>query len=632
MTKKWVIPLLLLLPFVPLLFWGFYLTEPAYASLQSVQRITTWQELFADTGTAYQALSTPLFSIGVGLLSRLGFEPAPVAALLGALGWGVSAVLMCWIGRAINYSRGAFVAGVLFCLNPWIIATLGQATGWIIALIWLIANFLLRKRFVVASLGALFLLSLFFRPSQGFIWPNGLAEPLAWSLLLFAAAVGAEWLASYLTENNLIRLDQKRAATLFLGLLSLLIIIWQGNRLRQERMARPSDLWSVEEEIASWLCANTESEATLLAGERLAYLANREAVATSPEQLQPLLFEDAPDYVVSGSTIPWQMLREAIWFRLFYEPRQSFGDDSKAQTRKEVWAYRPQAAALGPLELLNARVPDRVSILGFQIDPQPAVSGQPINLALHLQAPHASLSGPAPFQAIIRLVSPLDGTAVGEWTMDLPRTIAVEEWAPAQVILEPLQISLPQELESAAYALDLSLTSQGEAELWPISLNNDVNRLDRIPLGYLTIPWTGSMDDVTLVTAGLAQGVQLLGFERGEALLGEVLEVTLYWQTSEAIADKYNVFVHLLDGDGQLVANHDGPPANGRFPTEAWLPGVTVPDTHGVPIPADLAPGSYEIRVGIYNPVTGERLPLQFSDGQPVEGDSVSLGVVSLDQ
>jgi hypothetical protein len=216
--------------------------------------------------------------------------------------------------------------------------------------------------------------------------------------------------------------------------------------------------------------------------------------------------------------------------------------------------------------------------------------------------------------------------------MDLPRTIAEEEWAPAQVILEPLQISLPQELESAAYALDLSLTGQGETELWPISLNNDVNRLDRIPLGYLTIPWTGSMDGATPLTAGFAQGIQLLGFERGEAMLGQALEVTLYWQTSEAISDKYNVFVHLLDNEGLLVANHDGPPANGRFPTEAWLPGVTVPDTHMVPVPADLTPGDYELRAGLYDPDSGERLPVNFIDGQPVEGDSVSLGVASLEQ
>ena len=140
MSKKWVIPLLLLLPFVPVLIWGFYLPEPAYAALLSAQQAASWQWPFAEAGAGNQALSTPFFPIGVGLLSRLGFEPAPVATLLGALGWGTAAVLMWSLGREINYNRGTSVAAALFCLNPWIIVTLGQATGWIIALIWLIAN------------------------------------------------------------------------------------------------------------------------------------------------------------------------------------------------------------------------------------------------------------------------------------------------------------------------------------------------------------------------------------------------------------------------------------------------------------------------------------------------------------
>ena len=109
------------------------------------------------------------------------------------------------------------------------------------------------------------------------------------------------------------------------------------------------------------------------------------------------------------------------------------------------------------------------------------------------------------------------------------------------------------------------------------------------------------------------------------------MEVTLYWQASEAVDDNYVVFVHLLDGSGQLAANHDGPPSGGLFPTEAWLPGMTVPDTHTVPLPAQLAPGEYEIRVGLYDPTSGARLPVNFIGEEAVETDSVSLGSVTIE-
>lgn len=630
MAKKWIVPLLLLLPFLPVLRWGLYLPEAAYASLNSVGQAQTWQGLFAGIGTGYEVLSTPLFPIGVGLLSRLGFEPAPTAALLGTLGWGIAAALMWWFGRKLNYVAGSLAAAALFCLNPWIATTLGQATGWIVALAWLIANFLIRKRYLVSALGALFLFSLFFRPSQGFSWPEGLSAPLAWSVLLFAAGTGAEWLAVYLSDNELIGLDRQRTTFLFFSLLAVATVVFQGSRLRQALTQRPSDLWAVEGEVAEWLRANSEPETMLLAGERLAYLANRQAIASSPDQLQAMLLEDPPDFVVTGDTIPWQMLREAIWFRLYYAPVARFGEEFSGEANQQLWAYQKPEAWLGPVELLNARVPDRLTILGLQMDPQPAASGQPVNLGLHLQRPRATLVDAAPFDAVLRLVSLQDNRTVSEWTVSLPRTIAAEDWQPEQVIVEPLQIRLPPDLQSAAYNLNLSLIGDGETEFWPISFNNDVNRLDRIPLGYVVVPWTGNTDHAAPVSADFAQGIQLARFESTQASPGSALDVTLFWQASDAVEQPLVVFVHLLDSAGQLVANHDGPPASGLFPTDSWLPGMTVPDTHRIDLPPELSPGTYELRAGLYDPNTGARLPLNFAGEQAVEGDSISLGSVEI--
>ena len=94
MTKKWGIPFLQLLPFLPLLLWGFHLPDAAYASLRFPGQAAAWPDLLVNSGSGYQAFSTSLVPIAVGLLARLGLETAAAAALLSTLGWGTSAVLM----------------------------------------------------------------------------------------------------------------------------------------------------------------------------------------------------------------------------------------------------------------------------------------------------------------------------------------------------------------------------------------------------------------------------------------------------------------------------------------------------------------------------------------------------------
>jgi hypothetical protein len=65
----------------------------------------------------------------------------------------------------------------------------------------------------------------------------------------------------------------------------------------------------------------------------------------------------------------------------------------------------------------------------------------------------------------------------------------------------------------------------------------------------------------------------------------------------------------LLDAEGKLVAQHDGPPNAGQSPTSGWLKGDRVLDEHQIPLPADLPAGEYRLIVGLYD-AAGERLRL----------------------
>jgi hypothetical protein len=76
------------------------------------------------------------------------------------------------------------------------------------------------------------------------------------------------------------------------------------------------------------------------------------------------------------------------------------------------------------------------------------------------------------------------------------------------------------------------------------------------------------------------------------------------------VGTDYNVFVHLLDAAGNIVAQGDGVPMGGRYPTYAWEVGEQIIDSRAITLPADLMPGQYRLIVGLYNPLDGSRLQL----------------------
>jgi hypothetical protein len=110
---------------------------------------------------------------------------------------------------------------------------------------------------------------------------------------------------------------------------------------------------------------------------------------------------------------------------------------------------------------------------------------------------------------------------------------------------------------------------------------------------------------------------------------GDSLAVTLTWQALQAPSRPLTVFVHLYDASGAVAAQHDGPPAQGFVPTPFWRSGDRVIDTHLVVPAVPLAPGSYQLAVGIYDPNTGERLPALAADGSLLANDAYPAGEVS---
>jgi len=108
---------------------------------------------------------------------------------------------------------------------------------------------------------------------------------------------------------------------------------------------------------------------------------------------------------------------------------------------------------------------------------------------------------------------------------------------------------------------------------------------------------------------------------------GQVVRLTLFWSTESVPTDDYVVFVHLVEGAGELIAQHDAQPVGGFKPTSTWNIGDVVADKHGLLIPEGTQSGEYQLVAGLYLPATGERLPVQL-EGDEMGSDNVLLATV----
>jgi hypothetical protein len=203
---------------------------------------------------------------------------------------------------------------------------------------------------------------------------------------------------------------------------------------------------------------------------------------------------------------------------------------------------------------------------------------------------------------------PLEVEAVGEsWPLDLPEATGLLGDLAGRY--DRLQIVFLEEWRG---------DPDRQIETW---LNRNLFRL--------SVEWFGPLRLVTYATyqearpAPTATGATFGDIiELSQAQLfdpepspGDVVRVRLEWRALEAPDRSYNVFVHLVGPDEGLIAQHDGIPAGELAPTDTWSPGRQVIDQFAIALPADTPPGEYQVRVGLYDPNGGARLPVT-TDGE----------------
>lgn len=108
---------------------------------------------------------------------------------------------------------------------------------------------------------------------------------------------------------------------------------------------------------------------------------------------------------------------------------------------------------------------------------------------------------------------------------------------------------------------------------------------------------------------GLDQGSTTIPLGlHGQLQPDDVLMLDVAWQLLRPFHDDLKVFVHLVDTNNHVLAQFDGRPLQGSYPTSDWTPGEVIADSYPVPLPADAPPGPYQVFLGLYNEASFERL------------------------
>ena len=92
------------------------------------------------------------------------------------------------------------------------------------------------------------------------------------------------------------------------------------------------------------------------------------------------------------------------------------------------------------------------------------------------------------------------------------------------------------------------------------------------------------------------------------------LDLRFVWRVDKTPAQPVKMFVHLLDEKGQRVTQRDSAPLDDKADTRQWRTGDAYQDVYSLPLPSNLAPGRYQVEVGIYDAVSGTRFTTEGRD------------------
>ncbi len=124
------------------------------------------------------------------------------------------------------------------------------------------------------------------------------------------------------------------------------------------------------------------------------------------------------------------------------------------------------------------------------------------------------------------------------------------------------------------------------------------------------------------------------GVEKNQYRAGDTVIAETWWQTQTPPTLDYSSVLYLrLTGSDAIIQQADGGLVADQLPTSQWLPDSTYRLSQTpIELPVDLAPGTYQVWIGVYYWQNPQRLPMQTTGTTPIglDGTIALIGNVNV--
>jgi 4-amino-4-deoxy-L-arabinose transferase-like glycosyltransferase len=349
-----------------------------------------------------------------------------------------------------------------------------------------------------------------------------------------------------------------------------------------------------------------------------------EAYAYPAEQWQPgeTIIQQVSVPVPSGTPPGEYQLRVGLFDQTTGEraPRLdeagNYASDAVILTGVPILAGPVPKNLPAPPFLLNESTAPNLELLGYERGSHQVFSGDSWGLAFWWLAssPLRSLS------IKLDLLDDAGSILTLLETQPVYNTYPFETWQTPQFVIDRQIVTIPVELPSGDYRLQMRLTDEKGGSIYTTGLGP----LQVVATERLFTP--PPLDQEVGATFG--DEIILLGYNLSPVVNSEA-ELELIWRALQAPTADYIVFVHLLNPDGTCCTwQQDTMPGSGTYATGRWLPDEVVVDEYKIILPGDLPPGDYPIEIGLYIAETGQRLGVQ--SAADVTSDALLLQPLTL--
>lgn len=269
-----------------------------------------------------------------------------------------------------------------------------------------------------------------------------------------------------------------------------------------------------------------------------------------------------------------------------------------------AYAPPPVVSAL-PADAIPVGVQfDGITLLGYRIEPDPVMPGGEVPITLYYRGD----PDPRDLSLYLTLLDGDDRSIGGLDTYPGGGNLPTSQLAPDAIYADtyripvhpdargPLQVRIACGWWDYATGERLHPRDASDAPLESLILHG----------GALIDPSPPPVPEMP-VGAIFSGALRLNGYTLHQS--ADRLEVRLIWEALARVYEDFNVMLHLTAEDGTIVAQGDGPPLAGSYPTSVWAPYHPFADGHIVDM-YEVPPGTYRLLVGLYRLTDQSRLPI----------------------